>query len=480
MDVSPMEPSVLDKIFEPRRIAVIGTSRDRGFFWVRCFLEIGFSGEIFPVNPKEKEVLGLRCYPSVRDIPCEIDFSVIAIPAPKVPDVLRDSAEKGAKLATIFSSGFSETGTREGIELERKIRNIVEEYGIRVLGPNCMGVYIPSRGLSFRPDFPKESGTVGFISQSGGNAIGVVLYGESWGVRFSKVFSYGNGVDLESTELLEYLGWDPETEVVGIYVEGVRDGKKFLSVARRIAQEKPLVVWKGGVTSAGSKAAASHTGALAGSAEIWNAVLKQCNAVAVSSMDEMVDMLKVFTQVPEIRGRRISLISISGGASVVNTDLAEKGGFVVEEFPQDLQEKFRSKIQPVGVSVRNPIDLAGSFYDYEALEYIMEEIKPLIDVLVFDLQIIYPILWRRMREFDYLSTLTKLVIEGCKSYRDDDKVFVVILPMMHYEREWIDVKNKLIAEGVPVFQSTDRAINALAKAYRYYRRLEKLKGNVAR
>jgi len=197
-----------------------------------------------------------------------VDFAIIAVPAPIVPKVLEDCAKKGVKLATIFSSGFSETGTREGVLLEKMIAEVAKKVGIRIFGPNCMDAYFPKQGLSFRPDLPKESGDIGFISQNGGNAIGIIICGSVWGLKFSKVFSYGNAADLDSPDLLEYLRWDKETKVIGLYIEGVKNGSKLLSVLKKTTKEKPVVVWKGGVTELGSRAVASHTGALAGSAKI--------------------------------------------------------------------------------------------------------------------------------------------------------------------------------------------------------------------
>ena len=459
-----------DSLLNPRSVAIIGASRTRGFYWVRSFLEYGFPGKIFPVNPKEKEVLGLKCYPSILDVPEEVDFAIIAVPAPIVPKVLEDCAKKGVKLATVFSSGFSETGTREGTLLEREVAEVAKKVGVRIFGPNCMGVYFPKRGLSFRPDLPIESGDIGFISQSGGNAIGIVMCGSVWGLKFSKVFSYGNAADLDSPDLLEYLRWDEETRVIGIYIEGVKDGSRFLSVLRKTAGEKPVVVWKGGVTELGSRAVASHTGALAGSAQIWESVLKQANAVSVHSLEEMIDVLCGFSFLPPPKGKDLGIVSISGGSSVVCTDVAAQFGFNVPELPRKVQEKIYSMIQPVGVSVKNPIDLASSFFNVDAVEFALREVIDYVDALIFDFQVHYLILREHFGERGIVEKMVRIAIDISYEYLSAGKPFLIVLPLTYYGKEWLKSKEKFLNAKIPVFTSIIRAVNALSKIYSFYQR----------
>jgi len=459
-----------DSLLNPRSVAIIGASCTRGFYWVRSFLEYGFPGKIFPVNPKEKEVLGLKCYPSILDVPEEVDFAIIAVPAPIVPKVLEDCAKKGIKLATVFSSGFSETGTREGALLEKRVAEVAKKVGVRIFGPNCMGVYFPKRGLSFRPDLPKESGDIGFISQSGGNAIGIVMCGSVWGLKFSKVFSYGNAADLDSPDLLEYLRWDEETQVIGLYIEGVKDGSRFLSVLRRTTEEKPVVVWKGGVTELGSRAVASHTGALAGSAQIWESVLKQANAVSVHSLEEMIDVLCGFSFLPPPKGKDLGIVSISGGSSVVCTDVAAQFGFNVPELPRKVQEKIYSMIQPVGVSVKNPIDLASSFFNVDAVKFALREVINYVDAFIFDFQVHYLILREHFGERGIVEKMVKIAIDISHEYLSAGKPFLIVLPLTYYSKEWLKSKEKFLNAKIPVFTSIIRAANALSKIYSFYQR----------
>lgn len=459
-----------DSLLNPRSVAIIGASRTRGFYWVRSFLEYGFPGKIFPVNPKEKKVLGLKCYPSILDVPEEVDFAIIAVPAPIVPKVLEDCAKKGVKLATVFSSGFSETGTREGVLLEKRVAEVAKKVGVRVFGPNCMGVYFPKRSLSFRPDLPKEVGDVGFISQSGGNAIGIVMCGSVWGLKFSKVFSYGNAADLDSPDLLEYLRWDEETRVIGLYIEGVKDGSRFLSVLRKTTKEKPVVIWKGGVTELGSRAVASHTGALAGSAQIWESVLKQANAVSVHSLEEMIDILCGFSFLPPPKGKDLGIVSISGGSSVVCADVAAQFGFNVPELPQKVQEKIYSVVQPVGVSVKNPIDLASSFFNFDAVEFALREVIDYVDALIFDFQVHYLILRERFGERGIVEKMVKIVIDISHEYLSAGKPFLIVLPLTYYGKAWLKSKENFLNAKIPVFTSIIRAANALSKIYIFYQR----------
>ena len=467
------DPVSFDNLLKPKSVAIIGASRTRGFYWVRSFLEYGFPGKIFPVNPKEKEVLGLKCYPSILDIPQDVDFAIIAVPAPIVPKILEDCAKKGAKLVTIFSSGFSETGTKEGALLEKKVAEVVKKTGIKAFGPNCMGVYAPRRRLSFRPDLPKDSGNVGFISQSGGIAIGVVICGAVWGLRFSKVFSYGNAADLDSTDLLEYLYWDEETRVIGLYIEGIKNGGKLLSVLRKTAVKKPVVIWKGGVTELGSKAVASHTGALAGSAQIWESVFKQANVVSVHSLEEMIDILCAFSFLPQPKGKDVGIVSISGGSSVVCTDVAAQFGFNIPELPREVQEKIRRMVQPVGVNIKNPIDLASSFFNPDTVEFVLQEVMEYVDALIFDFQVHFLTLRESFGERGIVKKMIKIFVEAGRKYLAAGKPFLVVLPLTYCEQAWLEGKNQFLKVKVPVFTSILRAANALSKVYDFYQRKQK-------
>src|SRR4030043_219720 len=268
------DKSNLDFVFNPKSVAVTGISPSRGYdamaeTYLRALVECKFKCPIYVINPKGGEFRGRKLYPSVKDIPDSLDYVICCIPAPAVPQLIRDCATKGVKTVQFFTSGFGENGTEEGRRLEAEVCELARQGGIRLIGPNCMGVYCPKVGLSFAPDYPTESGPVSFMCQSGGNAIYFTRYAAQRGVRFSKLISFGNAADINENELMEYLTADPETEIIAAYIEGFKDGRRFSQAVRRAAHEKPVIIMKGGRTGAGARAVASHTGAMAGSAKIW-------------------------------------------------------------------------------------------------------------------------------------------------------------------------------------------------------------------
>ena len=270
----------LEPFFYPKTIAVVGASPySQDFRWggktfIEGLVKQNYLGKVCPVHPKAENVLGLRAYRSVRDIPYDIDLAIFSIPAPAVPQVMEDCVAKGVKFVHIFTAGFSETGLEDRTNLEKDIVAVAQKGGVRVIGPNCMGVYNPDAGVAWVKDFPAQSGPVGFVSQSGQLAGHFIEVGKNRGVRFSKVVSFGNASDLQCHEFLEYLADDDKTEIIACYIEGLKDGRAFFELAKKITPKKPLVVWKGGRTEGGSRAVSSHTASIAGSTEIWKALCR--------------------------------------------------------------------------------------------------------------------------------------------------------------------------------------------------------------
>ncbi len=254
MPIHPME-----EIFHPKSIAVIGASnnsRARGYAYIRHLLDHKFKGKIYPINPKYSEVLGIKAYPSLREVPGSVDYVICCVPASAVPDILEDCAQKGVKAAHLFTARFSETGRQEDAELEQKILKQARKGGIRLIGPNCLGIYYPKEGLAFGYDFPINSGSVGLISQTGGLAGGCIQLASLRGIYFSKVISYGNALDYNESDFLDYLAQDPETKVILMYVEGLKDGKRFFDTLRRATSVKPVIIIKGGRGKSGTRAVA--------------------------------------------------------------------------------------------------------------------------------------------------------------------------------------------------------------------------------
>ncbi|MEE8174054.1 MAG: CoA-binding protein, partial [Dehalococcoidia bacterium] len=292
------EPPGLEYIFHPRSIAVVGASTQPSGSAANIFIEplliLDYPGAIYPINPKGGELLGLKIYPTLADVPGPVDLATICVPAPLVPQVMADCAHKGVKLAQIFTAGFSESG-EAGERLEAEIAAIARRGGVRVIGPNCMGIYCPGTGLSFNPYFPRDSGAVGFLSQSGANINDVVEPGVHRGLHFSKVVSYGNACDLNECDFLEYLAGDPETQIIAMYIEGTRDGQRFIKALSQATRAKPVIILKGGRTRGGSRATLSHTGSLAGDDAVWDALCRQMGVIQAYNVEELIDVLVTFS-----------------------------------------------------------------------------------------------------------------------------------------------------------------------------------------
>ncbi|MBI4498483.1 MAG: CoA-binding protein [Chloroflexi bacterium] len=358
----------LDLYFHPRSVAVVGASSrpdGRGNGFLHGLFSQQFPGPIYPVNPKADTILGLRAYPQVLDIPGPLDYVISSIPAAGVPELLRQCAAKGVRLVHLFTAGFGESGYQERADLEGEILRIAREGGVRLLGPNCMGLYCPAGHLAWQRGFPTEPGPVGIVSQSGANADAIVGLGALRGLRFSKVISFGNGLDLNEADWFEYLGDDPETTVVGAYLEGVKDGRRFRQVLERVAHRKPVVILKGGRTEAGGRAAVSHTGSLAGNSQVWDALCRQTGAFRVFGLDELVDTLAAFRYLEPPRGPRVAIMGGGGGFSVLAADDCVAAGLEMPWFSAAVQERLREFVPVAGTSVRNPLD-TGSLTRDEA------------------------------------------------------------------------------------------------------------------
>ncbi len=359
---SPSNP--LDFLFHPRSVAVVGVSAKQrdwggGEMFVRALQLMKFPGPIYPVNPRAQEVMGLACYPSLRAIPGPVDFVISSIRASAVLHLMEDAAAKRVRAIHFFTAGFRETGEKELAELERRVLERARDAGIRLIGPNCMGLYCPAGGLSFNREFPTEPGPVAFLSQSGLNGEELVLYAALRGVRFSKVVSYGNATDLDESDFLEYCASDPETEIINCYIEGVKDGRRFLKALSAASAVKPTIVLKGGVTGAGSRAADSHTGSLAGSGKVWQAICRQAGVLTAETLQELEDLTVTFRFFPKPAGRGIAIMGVGGGSSVLSADIAERVGLSVPPLPQRIQAQLREFTPLAGTSVRNPLDTVG-------------------------------------------------------------------------------------------------------------------------
>jgi acyl-CoA synthetase (NDP forming) len=348
-------------LFEPRSIAVVGVPRGPkvGQIFLQGLMRPGFKGRLYPINPKAEEILGLKCYPSISSLPETPDLAILVVDSETSIGVIGECADRGVKAAALFTSGFSEAGTEEGREREAQLLAAARrgKRPVRILGPNCMALYVPKTGLAMFPNMPGEPGNVAFISQSGSLCTFVAGSGYARGLTFSKAISIGNQADLTASDFFEYLADDPETEAIGAYLEGVRDGRRLFRALERCAPRKPLVIWKSGRTSSGALAANSHTGALAGQREIWRAMLRQVGAFVAHDMDELLDLLVACRHVPRTGGRRIAILAGPGGPAVSASDACEENGLELPRLGSGTQEVLRGIIPPAGTSVRNPVDM---------------------------------------------------------------------------------------------------------------------------
>ena len=352
----------LDSVFNPSSIAVIGASREPnkiGHVIVKNFVDGGFGGKIYPINPNAEKILGLRSYKSVLDIKGSVDSAVIAVPAAAVANVLEECGKKGIRGVVLITGGFAEVGK---IDEEKKIAAIAEKYGIALIGPNCMGVLTPATRVDsvFLPIYKlgrPRVGKIAFISQSGAVGGCIVDLAARAGIGMSKFVSYGNAAVVNECDLLEYLANDKETEIIIVYLEGVRDGKRFLEVARKITPKKPIVVIKAGKSAAGAEAAKSHTGSLAGAAEAYKAAFHQARIIEAETLEQLFDFAKIFDQ-PLPRGKRVGIITNGGGMGVLATDSLEVEGLTLAKLSDETNATLKLSL-PSYANVRNPLDIIG-------------------------------------------------------------------------------------------------------------------------
>jgi acyl-CoA synthetase (NDP forming) len=380
--------AALDYLFHPRSVAVVGASTQEGpGSFVTAILEMGFEGDLYPVNPKAEMISGLKCYPRLSDIPGDVDHVISSVPLRFVEGLVEECAGKNVKTLHFFTAGFSETGDDEAAALEARVLARAGQLGVRVIGPNCMGLYVPGAGLSFMPAMPAEPGPVALLSQSGANAGEFCRNGAVRGLRYSKVVSYGNGADLRESELLEYIAEDPETEVVTCYIEGVRDGPRFLRALRAAAAAKPVAVLKGGRTDAGTRAVNSHTGSLAGTRQVFDAAVRQAGAISVDRMDELIDAAATFRFLRELVGPRAAIVGGGGGFSVLASDEVASHGLELPELPEDVQRRLLDFTPVAGTSVRNPVDTSVG-WGPDGLKPMLETIRivssaPNVDFILY-------------------------------------------------------------------------------------------------
>lgn len=446
----------LTKLFYPRGIAIVGASREPnkiGSIVLRNLIEAGYQGKIYPINPNATEIMGLKAYPRISDIKEPVDVVIISVPAQKVPDVIDDAGKAGVSFAVVIASGFKEVGN---VELEQEVVNRAKKYGIRVVGPNVFGyVYTPSKiNTTFGP---KDiiPGNVAFISQSG--ALGVALMGTAVMERLgiSAIISVGNKADLDDADFIEFLGDDPNTNVILIYMEGISEGQRFMEVASKVSLKKPIIVIKSGRSEAGARAAASHTGSLAGNYTIYKTAFKQTGILLAETIEQAFDWAKALTWNPLPKGDNVVVITNGGGAGVQATDTLSDYGITLRR-PSDTLTVNLKQILPPFASLGNPIDLTGLATDewyYHAMLLALEDER--VDAVVTI----------------YCSTGMTNAMEVAKAIKDavnDAKVKKPItVAMIGGERE-NEALRELTRSNIATYPTPERASAAMGGIYRYF------------
>jgi acetyltransferase len=465
--------SSLERLFYPKSIAVVGASpysddfRWGGRTFIEGLVKQNYRGMVYPVHPKAETVLGLKSYKSVRDIPDQVDLAIFSIPASAVLGVMEDCVAKQVKFVHIFTAGFSETGLDERIELEKDLARTARDGGVRVVGPNCMGVYCPDAGISWVKDFPAEAGPVGFVSQSGQLAGHFIEMGKGRGITFSKVVSFGNASDLQCHEFLRYLADDDKTGIIGAYIEGLKDGRAFFDAIKDLTTKKPLVVWKGGRTEGGSRAASSHTAAVAGSQQIWKALCRQTGIISVSSLEDLVSTVVALQDMTPPRGPNVAIVGGAGGGSVTMTDAAESVGLKVPHLSEQTIGGLGEFVPIHGQSVKNPLDIFSVLVNPDHFKRMIELLRDddNIDALVYYQRVE----WALRLDRGFLDVILNMTIEGARELKKP--LFLVLADSQSLEGEVLrrQAQDKYASAGLPTFPTFDQAARAAYNLSEYGR-----------
>jgi len=390
----------LERLFYARSIAVVGASPTMAtgrMPFYQMLKMTGYEGAVYPVNPAHKEIDGQPVYPSLAEIPDGVDLAVCLVPARFALETLEIAVRRKIRFVHFFTSGFSETGNKD---LEEAMIRIARQGVTRIVGPNCLGVHCAESGVTFDPMVAQEGiGTVAFLGQSGGVTNNFMRMAGARGIGINKAVSFGNQIDLAVEDFLEYFADDDGIKVIAAYIEDIKDGRAFLRAIKRVTPLKPVIILKGGVTGQGAKAAASHTGAIAGDYPIWSAVMRQYNCIEVYTEREMVDVVMLATSAKIPAGLRIGYLGAGGGTSVLFTDLAAKAGLSMPELSKKTQDSIGEKISDVNTSTQNPVDMGAFGFDYKIMTHAMRELDhdENIDVLIIYLSLDFLNLFERKR-----------------------------------------------------------------------------------
>ena len=455
-DVATEPSDDLDAVLNPSSVAVIGASANPdkiGHKILKNIVEAGFSGAVYPVNPRGGEILGLEAYPSVLDAPGDVDTAVVVVPARFVQGVMEECVQKGVKGAIIISSGFKDIGP-EGAELERQVLETAARGGIRVVGPNCQGVSNPVSGFCATWPLISQVGDVAVISQSGSIALEAPSFLVDNHIGYSKSVALGNKSDVDEADLISWLSRDEGTRVIAVYTEGTDEGRKLMKAVRGASASKPVLILKGGKTEAGRKAVLAHTGSLAGSGEVFEAAVSQSGGFCVGSLEELLDAAKAFSMLPVPRGPNLLVVTSSGGAGILASDASEKAGLNLPTLSKNTVDRLNA-VLPDYCILRNPLDLTGNALTEpnmyrNALEAALESGEADMVLVVFG---------------DPIPDTVELLGEVVeKAKKKGVPVAVNYIGGADVQKVEVDALQR---NGIPVYQTPERAITALGYLNRY-------------
>jgi acetyl-CoA synthetase (ADP-forming) len=464
----------IDDIFHSKSLAIYGVSRKGGLgnILLQGFIDQEFP-KIFIVNPKITEanfkIMGIPVFQDLKSIGEPVDLVICSTHPKFVKDIIIECGENGVKAVIIFSAGFGEKDDK-GKKAEKELLKIAQKYQMRLIGPNCMGFYCPETGLSFFPALPTESGPVGFISQSGSIANIMAFSSMLKGIRFSKSISYGNGIDLSFNDFLEYLGNDPNTNLIACYMEGIDDGRRFIELVKKI--RKPIIIWKVGITPGGSKAAQSHTGSLCGNDMLWNKVFDQYGVIRVYNLEEMISMIQAFVNPMPTSNCRVAIISGPGGPAVSSADACEMNNLKLADLTKESKMKLMKFIPEFGSSMSNPIDISLQATFDAILEKKTYEIvgnDPNVDMMLVYLTMLTP-------RYKDLINLQKEISKPIALVSAIDINVSADCFSENIKRSFIHIRakkvpnivNKLNQKGISIHPNENLAAKALYQIYKFY------------
>lgn len=472
-----MKNDVINNLFNPASIALVGVSSDitkpsAAQWFLKSLINFGYKGSVYGVHPSGGEIYGIKIYTNVKEIPGPLDYVVSAIPARFTPGLLKDCAAKGVKVVHLFTSGYSEIEDASGKNLEAEVLNIARQAGIRIIGPNCMGFYCPSAGITFAGDFPEQAGFpqkagwLGLISQSGGNCIYCIRDASSRGVFFSKAISFGNAADINESDLLEYMTNDPETKIIAMYLEGLADAPRFTRAVKKAVGIKPVIINKAGNSETGAMMCASHTGAIAGSASTWRSLLKQTGVIQVESMAELVDISVTISHLPPPAGRNVAVVGTGGGVGVQAADDVVGAGLKVPMLPGGVRRKLNNIYgTEAGAIFRNPVDVPP----LARQEQYIRAVKAVVDSDNIDIVLIhFPFdIWALANKALIIVPFTEMVAEVASSIKKPLAVVLHYCVSAQAQKLAGETQEKFVKLGLPVFPSVSRAASAINKYIAY-------------